>query len=1097
MADWRKTWKTATAFILLAALIALLVLPFILRFGVTSENKMAASIEQSLNEKLVLLDQQMEKAINGDKNAWLDVTGVPEDMIIYRYESDTLQSWVNQFTVLNDDIRTRTMIPNLSNLRDNASLSTIGSEPEFVNYGPKWYLVKSISDQGTRVIGGLEISDEIYRLKDGFSIQPLSVTGGTAICAAGKPVFKLLTATVRGRVHGNALFSPVLYSDSHLFPSIGVMMTVNIFIIILVAIIYLTRALFIRKRRAVIACGAGAVLLPVYVYLMLSSVTENSNIHLELYKINELSVYTGMIYAAVIGLIGSSLLLAGIVLQAKFHRNILAFRWVRFGFSALAAIFLVLSTAFLGFRKEEERVDVWANRLSMDRDIGLEMQLKSEENTIANDPLIATLTMTDGTEAIILNRISEQNLRSVSQDYDLSLLILRDNAPDPKAVAYFNERIRSGVPIADGSKFLYSSDASGKARYTGIFLYYDKNLGISRMMLGVEPRSYREGRGYDAILGLQSPGKVLIPPTYSYAKFIDGRLASYTGSYPYPTARTSGKTGHYIERGYSHIAKQISDNEVIILSRQKTDIFEYLMATFFIGMVLFIITSCLTVRHRRRCLREKKNNNYYKTRIALVLYVSLTFTLLTLAAISTLFVYNRNNISNKNMMADQISAIKGLIESRIRHYNSFDDLRHQELDALVEEIGSSTRNDITLYDRHGKVITSTNVEIFFRMILASRIDEEAYDNIVNRHWLYFAKKQKTGKRSYYMIYAPVMNASGEIIGLVSAPYNNENNYDFETAAIIHTVSIFTVFILLLIFARIIITAVVDMMFKPLSEMSRKMNKADLSNPEYIVYDRDDEISSLVRAYNVMVHDLAESTKKLAQAERDKAWSNMARNVAHEIKNPLTPMKMQLQRIISLKARNNPLWIERFDEAAKIFLDQIDILTDTANEFSTFAKLYTEEPAEIDIDRLIQDQVTMFDNRENIKITYVGIEGAHIMGPKPQLTRVFVNLITNAIQAIEGMNDGQGRPDGAIFISLRLSQQDGFYDISIEDNGPGVSEENLGNLFVPEFTTKSSGSGLGLAICRNIIQKCGGDIQYSRSYTLQGACFTIHYPKMKA
>lgn len=146
MADWRKTWKTATAFTLLAALIALLVLPFILRFGVTSENKMAASIEQSLNEKLVLLDQQMEKAINGDKNAWLDVTGVPEDMIIYRYVSDTLQSWVNQFTVLNDDIRTRTMIPNLSNLRDNASLSTIGSEPEFVNYGPKWYLVKSISD---------------------------------------------------------------------------------------------------------------------------------------------------------------------------------------------------------------------------------------------------------------------------------------------------------------------------------------------------------------------------------------------------------------------------------------------------------------------------------------------------------------------------------------------------------------------------------------------------------------------------------------------------------------------------------------------------------------------------------------------------------------------------------------------------------------------------------------------------------------------------------------------------------------------------------------------------------------------------------------
>ncbi|MCR5003341.1 MAG: cache domain-containing protein [Bacteroidales bacterium] len=1095
MSERRTKWKKATAFILLAVLIAILALPFLVTFGVTSEPKMASRVEKILGEKIALLDTQMKDALEGDHTAWLNMYGVPDDMILYRFESDTLQSWVNQFSVLNDDIKSRVLVPSLSNLRGNASLSDITKEASFVNYGPKWYLVKAIVEGDTRIIGGLEISDEIYRLKEGFSIQPLSVTGGTAIYAGDKPVFKITTDTIRGRTHGNALFSPTLYSDSTFFPSLGVMLTANVIIIILLAIVYLARALFIRKRWAVVLCRLGVLILPAYIYFILSSVTANSNIRLELYKINELSVYTGIVYVTVIGLIVSTLMLLGIVLEAIFRRNVLVERGLRFIFSAVAAVLLVLTTASLGFRKEADRVDVWANRLSMDRDISLEIKLRTEENTIANDPLIASLTMADGTDAIILNRISEQNLRSVSQDYDLSLLILRDNDPDPKAVAYFNDRIRSGEPIADGSRFLYSSDASGRARYTGIFLYFDENLGISRMMLGVEPKSYREGRGYDAILGLQSPGKVLIPPTYSYAKFIDGRLASYTGSYPYPTARTGNKLGHYIERGYSHIARQVADNEVIILSRQKTDTFEYFIATFFIGVVIFIIISTLIFpNHGRK--RKERQKNYYKTRIGLVLYVSLIVTLLTLASISTIFVYNRNIASNRNMMSEQISSIKGLIESRIRHFGNLGDLRQQEIDALIEEIGTSTRTDITLYDRSGKVASSTNVEIFYRMIFGSRVDEEAYNNIVNKHWLYFAKKQKAGKRSYYMIYAPIINSAGEMMGIVSAPYNNDNNYDFETAAIIHTVSIFTVFVVLLILARIIITAVVDMMFKPLSEMGRKMNKTDISNPEYIEYDRDDEISALVKAYNVMVHDLSDSTKKLAQAERDKAWSNMARNVAHEIKNPLTPMKMQLQRIISLKSRNNPLWVERFDEAAKIFLDQIDILTDTANEFSTFAKLYTEEPAEIDIDRLIQDQVTMFDNRDNIKITYIGIDGAHIMGPKPQLTRVFVNLITNAIQAIEGMNDGEGRPDGQIFISLRLSQQDGFYDISIEDNGPGVAEENLGNLFVPEFTTKSSGSGLGLAICRNIIDKCGGDIQYSRSYTLQGACFTIHYPKMK-
>lgn len=122
-----------------------------------------------------------------------------------------------------------------------------------------------------------------------------------------------------------------------------------------------------------------------------------------------------------------------------------------------------------------------------------------------------------------------------------------------------------------------------------------------------------------------------------------------------------------------------------------------------------------------------------------------------------------------------------------------------------------------------------------------------------------------------------------------------------------------------------------------------------------------------------------------------------------------------------------------------------------------------------------------------------------MGPKPQLTRVFVNLLTNAVQAIENQqNDDSeaGMPvrHGEIILSIRNSAKDGFYDIVFEDNGPGVKDENRNKLFVPNFTTKSSGTGLGLAICKNIIDRCGGDISYSRSFTLEGACFTIHFPK---
>jgi len=142
---------------------------------------------------------------------------------------------------------------------------------------------------------------------------------------------------------------------------------------------------------------------------------------------------------------------------------------------------------------------------------------------------------------------------------------------------------------------------------------------------------------------------------------------------------------------------------------------------------------------------------------------------------------------------------------------------------------------------------------------------------------------------------------------------------------------------------------------------------------------------------------------------------------------------------------------------------------------------------------------MFDNKDSIEFTYYGMEGASVNGPKPQLTRVFVNLMTNSVQAIdiqrqEALDAGREPEMGRVVVSLRNSAQEGYYDIVFEDNGPGVKPENQPRLFTPNFTTKSAGTGLGLAICRSILEKCGADITYSRSFALEGACFTIRYPK---
>ena len=337
------------------------------------------------------------------------------------------------------------------------------------------------------------------------------------------------------------------------------------------------------------------------------------------------------------------------------------------------------------------------------------------------------------------------------------------------------------------------------------------------------------------------------------------------------------------------------------------------------------------------------------------------------------------------------------------------------------------------------------------------------------------------------MYAPILDINDNIVAIMCSPYN-EDSYDLEEDAVNHSMTMLSIFLLFLLMALFFITNVVDKLFSPLLEMSSKMDSVDLGKLDYIYYKRNDEISPLVVAYNRMVQELEDSAKKLAQAERDKAWSEMARQVAHEIKNPLTPMKLQLQRVIRLKQKGDENWKERFDEASRVLLDHIDILTDTANEFSTFAKLYTEESTRIDLNKLIKDEITMFDNKENIRFDYIGFNDVHILGPKPQLTRVFVNLINNSIQAIGNSENGR------IMVSLRNSIQEGYYDIVFEDNGPGVSEENEQYLFTPNFTTKNGGSGLGLAISRSILNRCNASISYSRSFTLGGACFCITYPK---
>ncbi len=1093
----------------------------------------AAKVSRTVTDRMHILDEYVDSALTADRRVRTSHSDVPPDMVIYRYIDDTLQSWSNQFPVRNDDISSRIVFPRLSKPRESiySPLADVTPEVSFVNYGQKWYLVKSGSIGNRKVIAGLEIVDSMSDESPGgvnrklglgrnYAIVPLSESSGSAVIIDGKPVFKIVENHLWGEniKSSSRIFSPTVYADGQLFNSLGAVLIVSILIVLLICCTFAARngifrrILKARHRKRILGLYATCMFLMIagvlaFIHVIFRSIILNSNISLELYRLNDLSLFSLLVYLTLISLLMTVPLLTQMLMPALKHLTGFRHNLFSAGSRTVTAIvfatYIVTTAGTLGFRKEQNRVNVWANRLSIERDISLELELRRVEDKIASDQLISTLSALKKSDLTILNRIVESYMLRVSQDYDITVELFPENERDKGVIAYFTEMVTRGSPISEGSRFRYMRDTGGHSLYAGSFAYYNYGSGVTMMLLRVSPKSSRENKGYARLLGYSAPGDVLIPPRYSYAKYSGKTLTSYKGNYSYPTVVDENLEEEIDEavdgvvrmNGYTHFINKVSDNDLIIVSRPKIDDFTYFVAFLFLTLVFYFCLSLLTLTRIHPRLRE---SNYYKSRINAAMMAALIMTLIALATVSVLFVYRRNNANLKSSMADKINSLQTLLQARCRYVDDFGEFSAQTAAGILEDISNTMKSDITLYTTGGKEFRSTTPEVFDMMLLGSRMNQDAFESIIYKNKRYYIGMEDIGSRRTYFLYAPVFNAQGKMIAIMCSPFTDES-FDFKSEAVLHSITVITMFMILLLLARFITAKAVDRMFKPLSEMGRKMNEASINNLEYIVYERDDEVSRLVRAYNLMVHDLYNSTRRLTQAERDKAWATMARQVAHEIKNPLTPIKLQIQRLVRMKKNGNPAWAERFDEISEEVLKQIDLLADTANEFSTFAKLYTEEPVEINLDRLLKEEIDLFDSRENIRFSYMGLENATARGPKPQLTRVFVNLINNAVQAIENAQaearDNGGEPfTGRIVVSLRLSSKDGFYDIVFEDNGPGVSDENRSRLFTPNFTTKSNGTGLGLSICRNILEKCNGEIFYSKSFSLKGACFTVRFPR---
>lgn len=1141
-------------------------------------------LEDRIHQRQQILHDYVLEALQVPVGEWLQFDGFPKDMVLYRYNADTLQSWVNQFPVANDEVDVLTLWHRINHLNSrslfNAPLAYLTEQEQYVNLGSAWYVVKVYRSGGMKVISGLLIKTEylsnnsvlaskinpeldvkrkmdvspvtfdeghvvrgldggvLFSVNNGFAISeggvsvPLRWVAMFFFCAAlysfyynrrtfksfilyasGLTIIRLMCIGLAVQLRfSSELFSPNLYADVGLFSSFGNFLLNNLYVSLLVLGLYQLRKNIIlrhkqwgiwRKRCVEVILCAIPVLLVLYIDYVFRSLISNSNIVLELYRIQQLNLYSVLAYASYALLFIALLFSIQLVvpLLPFISRSSMLRTRPLMGYILLISLYTILVVSNMGFKKEIDGSKVWANKLAVERDISLELQLRSIEAKLSRDPIIgAMLSLPQDRYGLIQSRMEELYLKGVSQKYEINITICRPNDMllDNKwqqmvdCSAYYNDLLSSGVPLSDGSNFFFLNNYNGRVSYLGVMRYANRMQGPVTMYIEFESRYTKDVMGHTAVLFDYKPSdNVNMPQEYSYAKYMDNRLVIYKGVYVYPMVCNPDDypNGFSVmkEEDHIHFVSRSDNDNIIIITRERRNIYHYLVSFSYL-MLFYSGFSFIFLRGRRlvrkRNLRIRLPRKSFRRKITYLITVSLVVSLISMGFGSVWFCLNYYRNSNHAMMEEMLQTVQVTLTDLCKYAEGYQQINTSSVYQSLEMLAKNTQTTINLYDPHGRMIRSTQPELFDRYLLASRINPQAYYQLVHENRMQVITEETLGELEYSSLYAPIYNSQGKLVAIANIPYFAKGSYAVDDVPSI-LAAIINIYILLLIAAIFVGTALANQLSEPLAEIGRKMKLIDVSKEtEHINYRNQDELGELVGAYNKMVDALEESTRRLAQTEREQAWSEMARQIAHEIKNPLTPMRLSIQHLIRMKQRGVEGWEEKFEEVASSLLEQIDILSNTASEFSSFAKFYYEESTVLDLAELINDQKLFFDTRDNIRIAYSYCHrDCMVQVRKGQIIRVLVNLVSNAIQALEEKGG---------YIRITLNEEAGFYVVAIEDNGPGVKDEDVNKLFKPNFTTKSSGTGLGLAICRNIIEQSGGKISYHRS-ELGGACFSFTLP----
>ena len=703
----------------------------------------------------------------------------------------------------------------------------------------------------------------------------------------------------------------------------------------------------------------------------------------------------------------------------------------------------------------------------------------------------------------IVPKIVNNHLLGYVKGYDFRVFVFDSSAARiDNSYEYAPIATMGGTGARTLSRFfrIYGQERAAGEMYAGRLSVPKSRYGPLSLQIELHPKATEFGKLYPRLLQDEATRqKAGVPQGFELAVYRDGVLSAKYGepgrflkSIPPSLGGISHPRLFLTETSYELVAPR-GEGRVVIARAPRQSLFDHLTA---LSLLLYFYTLLHLAYRAPRAFRAARVKLFWqRLRHSLVYRIQFLIVALSLAPVVVVwalssslfkeFYYREADMilrQNLEQTAEALSNTPGFFEElRGRGEGASSAVRK----ALIR-YGDLLSCDVNVYTPRGKLFATTRPRIFHTLLASEYINPAAHAELLSGNRADFVVAESIGALGYFSGYYPLYDAENRIRGILNIPYlarREALDYQFEQF-ITYLLNVYLFLILFLILIGIFFTG---QLTRPLALLRDKLRRTAFARPnERLEWTSKDEIGALIAAYNQMLEQLEDSRRLLAKTEREGAWREMARQVAHEIKNPLTPMKLgvqQLQRVIQTRPESAA---EATARLAHTLLTQIDLLTQIANSFSQFASLPPDHKEPVAMRRLIEEVVGLYHVSE--EATVVGAlpdEELWVMGQAGNLNRVFGNLVKNALQAMPENHAGR--------VEITLEAQADEVVVRVKDNGDGIPVEIQYRVFEPNFSTKTSGMGLGLAITRRIVENHGGEIAFV-STPGKGTEFTVRLPR---